>query len=138
MLSYKLEDDIRVFYITAPSFPDKVLETHQKMHRLVEYNEARKSFGISYPVKSGNIIYKVAAEELIEGELEKHGLEEMIIPKGEYLYIDIRDFMDNITAIGQAFDELIQDERIDPNGFCVEWYMKQNLCRCMVKTNNNF
>ncbi|MGB4843259.1 MAG: hypothetical protein WBP16_02205 [Ferruginibacter sp.] len=136
MVTYRLEEDIKVYYITAPSFPDCVLETHQKMHSLVTYNPGRKSFGISYPVKTGKIIYKVAAEELENGELEKHGLEEMIIPKGDYLFIDIKEFTKNVPAISKAFDKLIHDVRIDPNGFCVEWYLDMDTCRCMVKTKH--
>ena len=136
MQIFKIEKDIQVFYITAPSFPETVKETHEKMHRLIPFDSNRKSFGISYPVKTGKIIYKVAAEELEKGELKKHGLEEMIIPEGEYLYIDIPDFTKDIPAISKAFNKILDDERIDPNGFCLEWYLNHNLCRCMVKIKN--
>ncbi|EOR93350.1 hypothetical protein ADIARSV_3429 [Arcticibacter svalbardensis MN12-7] len=94
----------------------------------------RNYFGLSWPDQDGSIIYKAAAEEVQKGELAKHSLETKTISKGEYLYIDIPDFMKDIPAIGTAFQTLIHDERIAANGFCIEWYLNQNLCRCMVKT----
>ena len=51
----------------AKSFPEGILEAHQTLHALVPYSQNRKYFGISRP-ENGNIVYKAAAEELIEGE----------------------------------------------------------------------
>ena len=134
METVQLASDIQLFCVTAKSFPDGVLEAHQTLHALFPYNNKRKYFGISWPDKSGNIIYKAAAEELVTGELANHNLETKTIPGGNYLFIDVPDLMKNIPEIGKAFDKLIHDERIDPNGFCIEWYLTQDLCRCMVKT----
>ena len=134
METYNLEQDIKVFCVTAKSFPDGVLEAHQKLHSLVPFTTDRKYFGISWPEANGVIGYKAAMEELKEGELSHHKLEEFIIKKGKYLMIDIPNFMSNIPAIGEAFQKLIADERIDPNGVCVEWYLKNEVCRCMVRT----
>ncbi len=67
------------------------------------------------------------------GEYAKHNLETKLIGKGDYLYIDIPDFMNNIPGIGAAFQELIHHEDIAPDGFCIEWYFNNDLCRCMVR-----
>jgi len=67
--------------------------------------------------------------------LSDRSLELFIIPKGNYIYKDVPDFMKNIPQIGAVFQELIADPGIDPNGFCLEWYLNENDCRCMVKTN---
>ena len=129
-----LDKDILVHCVTATSFPDGVQQAHQALHALIPFDVKRKYFGLSWPDKDGKIIYKAAAEELNPGELSKHLLETITLPKGSYLYIDIHDFMKNIPAIGAAFQQLIHDDRIDPAGCCIEWYIDENLCRCMVKT----
>ncbi len=116
----------------AKSFPEGILEAHQTLHALVPYSQNRKYFGISRP-ENGNIVYKAAAEELIEGELKQHGLEEFTITAGEYLYIILKDFMQNIPAIGKAFNELTSHPHIDPNGYCIEWYLSDRDVKCMVK-----
>jgi hypothetical protein len=69
---------------------------------------------------------------MVPGELSGKNLEEQVIRKGKYLYIDVQDFMKNIPSIGEAFQQLIHDKRTDPQGFCLEWYLNSNTCRCMV------
>lgn len=128
-----LDRDILIHCITASSFPEGVQQAHESLHALFQFNEQRNYFGISWPGKDGKIIYKAAAEELYNGELEDHELETKTIVKGDYLFIDVSNFMKDIPAIGKAFQQLIHDERIAPDGFCIEWYLRQNLCRCMVK-----
>lgn len=105
-------EDILIHCITATSFPEGVQKAHETPHNLFMYHEHRNYFGISWAAKDGTLIYKAAAQELHEGELEQ---------------------LKNIPAIGTAFQQLIHDERIAVDGFCIEWYLNQNLCRCMVK-----
>ncbi|MGG9971819.1 hypothetical protein ACQ33O_08520 [Ferruginibacter sp. SUN002] len=136
MTIFNLETDIEVYCITAKSFPDGVLEAHQALHALIPYTTDRKYFGISYPEKPGSIIYKAAANELISGELSKHDLEKFIVKKGKYNCILINDFMQNIPAIGTAFQKLISQPDIDPNGCCVEWYLSDKDVRCMVRLSS--
>lgn len=134
MEKYHLPDDITAMYITASSFPDGVLAAHQKLHSLVPMSESpeRKYFGISFPI-DGTIIYKAAAEELMDGEAKQHGLETYLIKKGEYTSLDIHDYMKNLSAIGEAFNELLENPYIDPNGACVEWYISDKDVKCMVR-----
>lgn len=135
MEKYHLPEDISTMFITASSFPDGVLAAHQQLHSLVPRLESdnRKYFGISFPNQNGTIIYKAAAEELNDGEAKSFGLETYIIKKGDYISIAIADFMNNVASIGQAFEKLIADPDIDPKGACVEWYMNDDLVKCMVR-----
>ncbi len=133
MVNYHLEADIKAMYIEADSFPDGVLKAHQQLHGLVQRTQNRKYFGISYPDRDGNILYKAGAEEIAAGEAEELSLKTFVIRKGEYISIDIPDFMENIAAIGNAFGELISHPGIDPNGACIEWYLDDNNVKCMVR-----
>jgi predicted transcriptional regulator YdeE len=133
---YNLANDIEVFCIKAKSFPDGILAAHQTLHALVPFSEQRKYFGISRPENGGGIVYKAAAEELKKGELSSHGLEQFTIRKGEYIYIDIPDFMNKIEEIGKTFQQILKDPRIDPQGACIEWYVTKNDCKCMVRILN--
>ncbi|MCK9211650.1 MAG: hypothetical protein M0P61_12500 [Ignavibacteriaceae bacterium] len=132
MEKFMLNNDIKIFCVTAKSFPYGVLEAHQTLHSLAPYTKERKYFGISRPV-NGVIVYKSAAEELVKGDLSKHGLEESVIKKGKYVCIIVHNFMENIPAIGKAFDKLTAHPDIDPNGFCIEWYLNKKDVRCMVR-----
>jgi hypothetical protein len=127
-----LDKDIPVFCVTAKSFPDGVLEAHQKLHSLVPFSKERGYFGISRPGK-GVIDFKAAAEEKKEGEAEKLGCERFIIQRGQYIYLIIEDYAKDVQLIGKAFQKLISEPGIDPNGFCVECYLNDKDVSCMVK-----
>lgn len=127
-----LENDIKVRCVAAKSFPDDVLNSHQTLHSLVPFSTERNYFGVSR-MENGKIIYKAAAEELESGELAKHDLEELVLPAGTYQSLIVKDFMKNIQAIGAAFDQLIQLPDIDPEGYCIEWYLSDKDVRCMVR-----
>ncbi len=133
MEDFILKDDIDVYCITAKSFPDKILEAHQSLHSLVEFNTERRYFGLSQPDENGRIIYKAAAEEIIPGELSKHHLEKFTIVKGTYHSILIQDFMNHIADIGKAFQEMIHLDTVAPDGLCIEWYLLNDNVRCMVR-----
>jgi hypothetical protein len=127
-----LTSDIYVACLAAKSFPEGVMESHDSLRDLMPFLPARKIFGISRPDKTGAILYKAAAEVLDKKELNISGLENVIIQQGEYLSIYIEDYRKDIPVIGVAFQKLISDPRIDPEGFCLEWYVTDIDLRCMV------
>src|SRR5580704_14537854 len=103
-----LDKDIAVFCVTARSFPDGILEAHEKLHALVPFSKERGYFGISRPEK-GVIVYKAAAEEKTEGEAEKLGCEKFIIQRGQYIYQTIEDYRKDVQQIGKVFQKLTSE-----------------------------
>ena len=137
MESILLGQDIKVFYVTATSFPDGVQGAYQKLNSLIGSPAGRRFFGISYPEAPSKITYKAAVEERYPGEGEELGCETFVIKKGQYICIYIKDFMKDIPKIGRSFQELLADERIDPKGCCVEEYINDKDVRCMVRLKDN-
>lgn len=135
MENFIIEKEIKVYCKKASSFPDGVLAAHQTLHAMVSYHPGRKYFGLSRPEGNGSIQYWAGAEEYIAGEFEGKGLEEITVKKGNYISIRIDGFMSNIAAIGQAFQNILQQADIDPEGYCVEWYLNEHDVLCMVRTN---
>ena len=62
MEKYYLEQDIKVFYVQAFSFPAGIKPAFDKLHSLIKSPADRRFFGISYPEGPGKIIYKAAVE----------------------------------------------------------------------------
>ncbi len=79
------------------------------------------------------IQYKAAAEELTPNEGASLGCQTLILRKGEYYSVTIVNFMKNISAIGEAFQQILEQQDIDQNGYCVEWYYNDNDVHCMVR-----
>jgi len=137
METFILENDIRVFCVTAKSFPDGIMEAFEKLYASVDLGDRGRQFGISRPNQKGQIVYKAALEEINDGDAEKFGCEPFVIQKGSYIFLDRLNFMKDLQSIGRAFHELISQPGIDPNGYCLEWYLNPNDVRCMVRLEDN-
>ena len=134
MKPYFLNADINVLCVTASSFPDGIMAAFNKLNSLVQEPGSRRVFGISYGDGNKNIIYKAAVEENSTDEAARLGCERFTIKKGEYISEHIEDFMKNIPAMGQAFQEMCRDKRIDSKGYCIEMYLNNNKdVLCMVR-----
>ena len=128
-----LDKDIKVFCVTATSFPMGVLAAHQQLHTLLPDTEGRRFFGISYGNPQGGITYKAAAEEMVSGEAEIYNYETFLIKKGKYLSKTLTDYQKDTSAIGSTFQEMLQHPELDKNGYCVEIYLSNKEVQCLVK-----
>lgn len=125
-----IENDILTYSLAATSFPEGIMEAHQKLHAIVPFSTERRYFGISRP-ENGEIKYWSAAEILQEdGNIKS--LENFIIRKGNYINREIKNFRNKIPEIAHVFQELLQHPNIDPDSYCLEWYINNDL-KCMVK-----
>ena len=132
MQTTNLDRDIKVLYLSATSFPDGIKEAHEKLHSIIPFTNDRKYFGISRPEK-GTIKYKAAAEELNEGEAKSFNLETLILKKGHYISLTVHDFMKDIQPIDRTFKKLLSYPGLDPEGYCVEWYLNNKDVKCMIR-----
>lgn len=132
METYTIQKNIPCFRIKASSFPDGVLEAHQQLHKLFDFDGKRRFFGISHPEGSGKIAYWAAVEKLDGDDQGHHAMDEFVIPAGEYYGKDIPNFRADIPSVGRTFQELLMHPQLEHNGFCLEWYYNMNDVRCMV------
>ncbi len=130
-----IDNDITLCCVTASSFPAGIMDAHQKLHSLIPFSEQRKYFGISRP-ENGAIVYKAAAEELTPGEGKQHGCETVVLKKGKYVSAVIHDYMKDLQSISRAFEKLLTQPGLDPEGYCVEWYVSKTEVNCMIRLND--
>ena len=130
-----IQDDIKIMYVTAISFPEGIKAAHEKLHNLVPFSTERKYFGLSRP-ENGVIIYRAAVEEINKGEADNLKLERLIIRKGNYISLTINNFMKDLQSIERAFKELLEYPGLDPQGYCVEWYLSLQDVKCMIRLNH--
>lgn len=132
METYMLHQDVRLCCFTADSFPDGVMAAFQQLTSRIPDHEGRRLFGLSWPDGKGSMIYKAAVEERYPGETEDLGAEPYILKSGEYLGLEVHNFMDDIPSIGRAFRQLVDAPGVDPNTMGVEEYLSGTTVRCMV------
>jgi hypothetical protein len=127
-----IDKDIKVFYVTATSFPEGIMDAHRKLHALIPFSMERKYFGISRP-ENGTIVYRAAAEEMEEGEAQKLLCETLVLKKGNYISVTLSNYREDLTSIKKTFDSLLTQPGLDPEGYCVEWYLNQQEVKCMIR-----
>ena len=135
---YLIDKDRNVLCITASSFPQGVQKAHRDLRSMLPPSEPRTFYGISYPDKKGNILYKAAADELRQGEAEKLNLETFVIRKGEYIGEVLEDWCKDESLVGKTFKKLLSDQRIDKNGYCLEIYLNEKDMRCLVPLDPSY
>ncbi len=128
----KLHNDIIVFYIPAKSFPQGIQEAHQTLHGNMPFSKERKYFGLSRP-ENGMIRYKAAAEALAQDEPDTVKLKTMTIKKGDYISQIVLKYQEDLQSIDRAFKELLLHPGLDPQGYCVEWYLNDQDVKCMIR-----
>lgn len=134
MDSFILGEDIPVVCHKANSYPDGIEAAHSALHQMLTYRESRRFFGISRPDGNGLVVYKAAAELLESDELP--GLEKFTIKGGAYNTYYIKDYRDHVGAIADCFRLLLGQPEIDPDGYCIEWYIGSDDVKCMVRCND--
>lgn len=130
---FTLDNDIKVFCETAISFPDGILNAHKELQAIVPFSEERRYFGISRPDEKGVVVYMAATEEIYQGEAEELGCETFVIESGQYISLLIHDYIKDLQNIARAFQLLTAHPNIDPEGYCIEFYINKKDVRCMIK-----
>jgi predicted transcriptional regulator YdeE len=132
MEKYWIDRDIRVFYVTATSFPEGVGGAFQKLLLFLPKPNERILYGISFPNERGQIIYKAAVEESFPGEGEQNGYETFLIKKGEYWSELLPDWQKDESIVRKTFQKLLKHPDLDKNGYCLEIYLNEKDVRCLV------
>lgn len=131
---FTLDQDIPVLFVTANAFPEGIMAAHERLHAIVPYSENRRYFGVSRPEEpEGPIVYRAAAELLHPDETERFGLETLVLKSGRYASLTVERYRNNPGSIGETFETLLEEPNLDPEGYCVEWYLSDEEVRCMVR-----
>lgn len=126
-----IQQDIRLMYIRASSFPEGIMDAFNQLKNGLPGADERIYYGISYP-EHGTIVYKAATEELQAGEAQQYGLEVYTAQAGNYISQLLTHWRQDETMIGETFQQMIKQPGIDPNGACIEKYTGDDVL-CLVR-----
>ena len=132
MEKYYIDKDIKVFYVTATSFPEGVGGAFKKLLSVLPKPNERLLYAISSPNEKGIIVYKAAVEESFPGEGEQNGCETFVIKKGEYWSELLLDWRKDESIVGKTFQKLLKHPNLDKSGYCLEIYPNEKDIRCLV------
>ena len=127
---------LKVFGVHVNTFPDVIGAAFDALMNRMPQDRSRSYFGISEMAANGDILYYAAAEETFAGEARKYGYDIYIVKQGEYLTVTLTNWRKKIACIKDVFDAMLDDDRIDKENPCIEWYKNDDEMVCMVKLND--
>ncbi|HLX92813.1 MAG TPA: hypothetical protein VKR32_14100 [Puia sp.] len=129
---FHIDGDFQILCAKADSFPAGIKEAFETITEKIGSSHYRTYYGVSRMDKNGTIIYYAGVNAADQNEASRLGCETFTIRGGDYLGTIVNDFMNDTTAIGKTFQELLKDPRLDRNGYCLEIYANQRDVKCMV------
>lgn len=133
-----LDEERRIICVSAKSFPEHIAEAFHTLHQLLPQVEGRTFYGVSYRNSDGGIDYKAGASEAFPGEAEESGAEVFVVQKGAYLSQLLLNWRENENIITKAFQQMLEDPRIHPQGYCLEIYPNSHDVQCLVLLHPQF
>jgi predicted transcriptional regulator YdeE len=127
----QIKEELRLFCIKAKSFPQGITLAFRELEQKLGGANGRSLYGLSRGDKNG-IVYWAAALSRTGEELPP-GLEDIVIPPGTYLSKQLSNWRRNEAIIAQTFQKMLDNPRIDPDGYCIEKYLNNDEVVCMVK-----
>lgn len=129
---FSISEDIHVLTFKASSFPQGIAEAHTKIQSQFSNIHEKTIFGISRP-ENGNINYWSAIKLTHYGNTDDFGVGQFTISKGEYISIMVNNYIEDPLSISSAFQSLTRHPGIDPEAYCIEWYLGEKDVKCMIK-----
>lgn len=136
MDSYTFQEDLIVACVTSPNGIEGADDAMATLRSLLSPHERRQFFGIYWPGVDGGT-YKAAAT-LTESDSVKQGLGAFTIKNGPYNSFYIKDYKSQPDAVVKAFDMLRNQHEVDPDGYCLEWFVNENDVKCMVPLGKDY
>jgi len=134
METYSLQNDLKVFGLQVKTFPQGIGETFNSLTKTLPKAFTRSYYGISEMTGEG-MIYLATSTELYEGEADNYHFHRYIVPKGKYLATIVKDWRNKIPTLKTVFNQMMQDDRVDKQKPCIEWYKDEDEMWCMVKAD---
>jgi hypothetical protein len=130
LIPFYFEKEILVRCVKADVFPDGIEAAQAELHNITEPNSARRYFGISWGSPEGIKYY--AAAEILPGEGHTQNDQIITLRKGPYASQLVKNYMENVDSLGKTFNVLLHHPDLDPNGYCLEYYLNLEDVQCMV------
>jgi len=133
MAEYIISEPISIMYVTAATFPDGVQDAFNQLETRVPDFASRTLYGFSDMNQKGEIVYRAAIAEDHTGEAAELGLKNFTIIPGEYKSETIMDWCNHKQDIGEAFQRLLKEPRMDLTFPCLELYKNDDEVMCLVR-----
>ena len=123
-MRYFVDVDVKLMCLKSPDGPISAGKTFDKLESKLPSLKGRRFYGLS-KLEGDNITYFACVKVQGEEDASNFGLQEIVLPKGEYEREAIMDWEDHIDQIPEKFDKIESKNLVDHQKFYVEYYRSQ-------------
>jgi hypothetical protein len=127
---YRQENDLRLLCKRVPEFPSNIDQAFLEMENNFKDYVKEGYYGVSW-MEGGKVIYNACAP--VPENVSAGTYDPFILKKGSYIAIELKNWMQQLPMIKEAFTFLMKDPRFDDNYPCVEWYKSDDEMLIMVR-----
>lgn len=136
MDSHTFQEDTPVFCLTSPNGRQGIDEAMTALKSLLPADGRRHFYGIFWPGRDGGT-FKVAASRL-DSDPEAEHLGTFIIQNGPYNSFYLTDYRSQPGLVEKTFEILRGQHEVDPEGYCLEWYVNEHDVKCLVPLGKHY
>lgn len=136
MDSFTFQEDTPVFCVTALNGRQGAADAMATLKSLLPDDSRRHVYGLYWPGKDGGT-YKAAMSKL-EGDSFIESGEVFTIKNGPYNSFYITDYRSQPGSVDRAFEILRGQHEVDPEGYCLEWYVNEHDVKCLVPLGKHY
>ena len=130
LMRYLIDTDVKLIGLQSPDGPVSAGKTFDNLERKLPSLKGRKFYGLS-KLEGDHLTY-FACVKVQEEDASKLGLQEIVLPKGEYEREVIIDWEEHIDRISEQFEKMESKNIVDPQRFFVEYYRSRKELILMV------
>ena len=130
-MRYFIDANVKLMCLKSPDGPISAGKTFDKLESKLPSLKGRRFYGLS-KLEGDNITYFACVKVQGEEDASNFGLQEIVLPKGEYEREAIMDWEDHIDQIPEQFDKMGSKNLVDHQRFFVEYYRSQKELILMV------
>ena len=123
-MRYFIDANVKLMCLKSPDGPISAGKTFDKLESKLPSLKGRRFYGLS-KLEGDNITYFACVKVQGEEDASNFGLQEIVLPKGEYEREAIMDWEDHIDQIPEKFDKIESKNLVDHQKFYVEYYRSQ-------------
>ena len=123
--------DLKLMVVRADEFPSGIKTAWDRLESKLSSLKGRKFYGVSRD-EGSHVSYFAGLAPISDQEITALGFPTMTIKGGKYARAKLLDWSNHTEKIGQIFNELMQEFRMAPDGWALEYYRSQSEVHLLI------
>ena len=123
-MKYELSSDLNLLCLESPKGPLTAEQTFGLLENSLSTLKKKKFYGLS-KLENNKLTYLACVKIEDDDNINAPGLQEVHLPKGNYVRERITNWEKNLSQIPLIIDKISADNLVDPERYIIEFYRSE-------------